>query len=542
MRSQRCRGAALVAVLLLATVTACTGDSSDDPDPKADATEPTTEPTNQPTTEVTADPVAATAWASEPGELGPGAGLRRYTEQDVVWSDCQSDFECATVRVPVDYDDLTGETVELAVTRLPASDPGTRIGSLLLNPGGPGGSGVDFAQQSASVLFGEEVRAAYDLVGFDPRGVGNSDPIDCVSDDRMDALQASDPNPDSAAEVGQAIDAYRDFAAGCQRDASQLLAHVSTVDVARDLDVLRTVLGEEQLDYVGFSYGTLIGAVYAELFPQRVGRMVLDGAVDPSLDPVELNLAQAHGFQIALEAYVADCVTNPTCPLGTDVDEGLDRLRTFIDGLDAEPLPTDDPDRPLTQALGVIGIAAPLYNKQMWVGLTLALHQALEDGDGNHFLTIVDLYSQRTEDGYANNAREAIVAVNCLDHPSSLTVPEIQRMADDFERVAPTLAPGFAWGAIGCSFWPVKAAAPLPQRIDGAGAAPIVVVGTTRDPATPYAWSVALADQLDSAVLLTRDGDGHTAYGSGSACIDDAVDAYLLDGTVPPDGTSCPPS
>ena len=529
MRARLRRRAAVAGVLAgLLTTVACTGDGSDSSG--GSDTSDKSAPTASRTTEA----------AEQPGDpvLGRGAGLQRYYDQDVDWSACGGGLECATVIVPLDYSELDGDTVELAVNRLPASGSGDRVGSLLVNPGGPGASGVDFVKQGGSTLFAE-LNGSYDIVGFDPRGVGASDTLNCLDTAGVDRLMASDPDPDTPAEVARTAGLYRKFGSACQRAAGDLLPQLSTSAVARDLDVLRGVVGDDRLNYLGFSYGTLVGAVYAELFPDAVGRMVLDGAVDPGLDSKEAALSQAGGFQTALEAYAADCVTKPGCPLGTDVEAGLQRVRTFLDELDAQPLPTDDPDRPLTKGLALYGIAYPLYAESLWPGLTLALQSALVEGDGRQLLLLADLYADRSDSGYRNNKTQVIYAVNCLDDPSNASASDVRASLDEFEQVAPTLGPAFAWGSLACAQWPVKPAEPLPDAVDAEGAPPIVVVGTTRDPATPYAQAQALAADLESGVLLTRDGDGHTAYGQGNACITAAVEAYLVKGTVPAEGTIC---
>jgi len=511
--------AAVAMTALLVAGVACSADDQDTAPP------PSTEPTSEP---------------SEPTEptdngLGPGQGIERFYAQEVAWTDCGSDFECATVQVPVDYDDLTGDTTGLSVNRRPATDARARIGSLLVNPGGPGGSGVEYATAVASQL-GTDVQSAYDVVGFDPRGVVSSEPIVCLETAELDEFIAFDPDPDTDAEASAALDLVDDFGQACEQAAPDLLPHLSTVDVARDMDVLRAVLGDEQLHYLGASYGTFIGSVYAELFPDRVARMVLDGAVDPSLSNEEGLLQQATGFETALRAYVDDCVQQDDCPLGDDTDVGLQRVADLLAELDEQPLPTGE-ERELTEALGVYGIILPLYAKEAWPALTSALTLAL-DGDGGALLTLADLYLKRTDSGYSDNSAQVIYAVNCLDRPSDATVEEIQASVPAFEAASPTLGSLFAWTPLACTQWPVEAASPVPE-IDAQGAAPILVVGTTRDPATPYVAAQALAEQLDSGVLLTREGDGHTGYNVGNECIDDAVDAYLVDGTVPPEGTRC---
>ena len=521
--SRRYVAAASVLALALA-LGGCTGDD--------DKAAPTPDETSVVPPDTTEPPPT--------GELGPGRGIERFTEQTLEWEDCDGGFECATVQVPLDYDDLGGDTVGLLVDRLPSDDRDARIGSLLVNPGGPGGSGADYARALATQV-GDGVRAAYDIVGFDPRGVGSSEPVECVGTEELDELIASEGSPDDDAEVDEALGILRDFGAACEQAQPDLLAHVSTVEVARDLDVLRAVLGDDELHYLGASYGTYIGSVYAELFPDRVGRLVLDGALDPTLSRTEMSRQQAVGFETAMHAYIADCIASERCPLGDDEDEGVQRIKQLMDELDDEPLPTDDPDRPLTQALGMSGLAFPMYVQQFWPGLSAALGDAFE-GDGAGLLNMADLSSSRTSAGYSDNSVEANFAVNCLDKPSGSDIDKLVTEAraniPSFEEEAPVFGETSAWTPLACADWPVRAEHPVPP-IDGAGAAPILVVGTTRDPATPLIWAEALAEQLESGVLLTRDGDGHTAYGMGNACIDDAIEGYLVDGVVPADGTDC---
>ena len=524
MRPRRLVGSLLGVVALVGSLVACSGD-----DGAGDAAEKTATPPN-----------ANASPGDGPSTSGvdTGTGMRRFLDQQVAWDGCGDGFECTRISVPLDYDDPGGATVELAVNRLPASDPDARIGSLLLNPGGPGASGVDWLHQSAAVL--DRLNGAYDLVGFDPRGVGASEPLACLDTAGLDALFASDPDPDTSAEVGDVAGLYRGFGQGCVRDAPDLLPYMSTTDVARDLDVIRAVVGDEKLHYLGFSYGTLIGAVYAELFPDRVAAMVLDGPVDPSYTYAQSLLSQAGGFETAIRAYAADCVTKPACPLGTDVAIGLPRIKTLLEQLDAEPLPTDDPDRPLTEGLAGYGIAFALYSESYWTGLTLALTQAMDEGDGQPLLTLADLYARRGDDGYAENLLEVYNAVMCLDDRGNPTIAEVQQGVGEFERASPTLGATLAWTLMACAVWPVEPAHPLPASIDAGGAAvPIVVVGTTRDPATPYAQARSLSTQLESGILLSRDGDGHTAYGQGNDCIDGAVNAYLLDQVAPAAATRC---
>ena len=478
-----------------------------------------------------------------PGEPMPSAeatagaprGLAAYYAQELAWRECRGDLECADLTVPLDHAAPDGKTIDLALLRVPAGDPGRRVGSLVVNPGGPGVSGLDYAA-SAETFFGEQLRAAFDIVGFDPRGVGDSAPIDCRSDDQLDASVASDPDPDTAAERREARALAAEFGDGCLALSGDLTRRVSTEEVARDLDVLRAVLGQERLTYFGASYGTFIGATYADLFPERVGRLVLDGAVDPTVGPLEQATVQARGFETALTAYVEDCVADD-CPLGDDVEAALARVRGLLDELDADPLPTSDPARPLTEGLAVYGIWAPLYNESSWDLLDGAFASAL-DGDGSELLRLSDAYTSRGPEGYVNNSLEALVAVNCLDRPDGLSPREARAATPQVLDASPTFGRIFAVGLTGCRDWPVQTGnEPGPLRAKGSD--PILVVGTTRDPATPLVWAEGLVEQLDNGVLVRRDGDGHTGYRAGNECVDDTVERYLVSGTVPEGTVDC---
>ena len=465
----------------------------------------------------------------------PEPDLAPFYRQQLRWGACGS-FLCSDLDVPLDYQDPGGETIERALLKVPAADPNRRIGSLVVNPGGPGAPGTDYAAGAESV-FRKPVRDAFDFVGFDPRGTGQSSPVDCLSDAELDEYVAQDPDPDTAAEAAEYAAWVQRIGRGCADRSGDLAAHVSTIEAARDMDVLRAALGESRLDYFGASYGTKLGATYAELFPDRVGRFVLDGAVDVSLSSRETSLQQAAGFETALRAYVDDCVDGGDCVLGDSLDEGLATITQLLDDIDARPLPTDDDDRELEVGNAFYGLVLPLYSRDYWPLLTSALTDAL-DGDGSMLLRLSDLYNSRSEAGYTDNSSEAIYAINCLDDPWSIPADQVAGSLADFERASPTLGDVFAWGLTSCGGLQVESDEPQ-LDIRAEGAAPILVVGTTRDPATPYEWAVALADQLDSGVLITRDGDGHTGYNSGNECIDTAIEDYLIKGVVPEDGLSC---
>ncbi len=464
----------------------------------------------------------------------PGSGLQRYHDQELAWSSCGDGAECATLIVPLDYDKPDDLAISIEMKRDPADDERARQGSLLINPGGPGASGIEYLGYAG---FDASVTDVYDVVGFDPRGVASSTPVDCLSDEDLDAFIASDPTPDDSAEVEEFRDIWAEYTAGCVERSGPLLEHLSTVEVARDMDVMRAVLGDDELTFFGASYGTYIGATYAGLFPDKVGRLVLDGAVDPTEDPRESQIDQAAGFDVALDAYLEYCIDEGDCPLGSDVDSARQRVVELFEDIDASPLPTSS-GRELTEGLAFLGFIIPLYSRDSWPYLTSAVDEALS-GQGNTLLLLSDLYTKRADDGsYPDNNMEVQSAVNCLDKPQDASLEEIEEGADDFLDASEVFGPPAQWWPYACSNWPVKSTEEQPD-FSAKGAAPIVVVGTTRDPATPYESAVRLAETLDSGVLLSRDGDGHTAYGQGNACIDKAINTYLVEGTPPDAGTTC---
>ncbi|MGV9288225.1 alpha/beta hydrolase [Streptomyces sp. NPDC003719] len=522
-------GTTLLAAALLATACSAGGASTSAGSPAAEKAGGATG---------TARTTLAPLPGATPSSLSP------YYGQRLSWRDCGvPGFQCATMKAPLDYEKPAEGDVRLAVARKKATGPGKRLGSLLVNPGGPGGSAVGYLQQYAGIGYPAEVRARYDMVAVDPRGVARSEPVECLDGRRMDAYTQTDFTPDDAGETEELVGAYEGFAEGCGARAPKLLRHVSTVEAARDMDILRAVLGDEKLTYVGASYGTFLGATYAGLFPDRAGRLVLDGAMDPSLSARRLNLEQTAGFETAFQSFVKDCVRRAGCPLGgpgaTPGQAGR-KLKAFFGDLDARPVPTGDPDgRKLTESLATIGVIAAMYDEGAWQQLRESLGSAMKRHDGAGLLVLSDSYYEREAGGSYSNLMFANAAVNCLDLPPSFSTPDQVREAlPDFEKASPVFGEGLAWASLNCAYWPVQPSGE-PHRIEAAGAAPIVVVGTTRDPATPYRWAKALAGQLSSGRLLTYEGDGHTAYGRGSTCIDRAINTYLLRGTPPADGTRC---
>jgi pimeloyl-ACP methyl ester carboxylesterase len=464
----------------------------------------------------------------------PDPALQPFYDQEVSWEPCDGGNECGTLEVPLDYDDPDGKTIELALLKNPAE--GNRVGNLVVNPGGPGAPGTDYAR-NAGFAFRKQLRSAFDIIGFDPRGTGGSDPVDCLSDRDVDGYLAVDPDPDTPAEVDELQGWIDRIGQGCTDTSGALAAHVSTGEAARDMDVLRAALGDQTLTYLGASYGTKLGATYAELFPKRAGRLVLDGAVDPSLSSRQSSLGQARGFQRALDAYVDDCLEESDCFLGDSRQEGLDKISDFLAEVDRGPIEVGS--RELTVGNAFYGIVTPLYNQDYWDSfLTPALEQGFQ-GKGTMLLALSDIYASRSADGtYENNSSEAFYAISCLDDSTSVPLSKVPAQFPAFERASPTFGKVFAWGLAGCG----GSEAPESKgvgTIDAAGAPPILVVGTTRDPATPYEWAQALASQLESGVLVTRDGDGHTGYNMGNSCVDTTVESFLIDGTAPSSDKDC---
>ena len=488
------------------------------------------------------------------------AGLETFYGQEVSWYPCgekggmreagsdadtgSGTYSCARITVPLSYDDPGGAAIEIALKRRSAN--GTSIGSLFIDPGGPGGSGVNLVENVKGYLS-DDLLESYDVVGFDPRGVGGSTAVECLTDAELD-VQRSGEGEEQITSKTPADEARADVAerateleGKCEASTTTqgLLDHVDTISAARDLDVLRAVVGDSALSYLGYSYGTYLGATYAELFPGNVGRMMLDGAVDPTLTAGQIALGQAQGFESALRSYVEDCQSSKGCPLTGDVDSGVKQVQDFLDRARTLPLKTSDPDRPLTFSLAQDAILRVMYQPESWSALTQGLSQAMNQDDGSGLLYISDLFSSRNDDGtYKSNGSEAINAINCLDYPVTGDTASWDAEAEEIKDASPTFGNELVYSDLFCQSWGHESSRTR-EPIHASGAAPILVVGTTGDPATPYPWSQALASQLDDGHLLTWDGNGHTAYGRAGDCITRAVDAYLLAGRLPEEGTSC---
>ena len=461
-------------------------------------------------------------------------------------------FSCAVITVPLDYANPKGETISIAMKKRAATG-GHAQGALFINPGGPGDSGVSFAERAGNA-FSPDLLSAYDIIGFDPRGVGSSTAITCSSDDDSSSSTAEPsatgtPSAGSTPSAGTASggESYEEWAestrqsfqelskqCGSNTEPAALLDHVDTVSAARDLDILRALAGQEKLNYLGFSYGTYLASVYAETFPGNTGRMVLDGAIDPSLSLAEQGLGQAKGFEQALRTYVDYCQSSSGCPLSGGTDAGVQQIRDLITSANSTPLATGDPKRTVTGADIVTALSEYLYTtEQNWEPLNKALDQAINHRDGSAFAASEEQDSSSKDDGGG-----AFQAVTCLDYPVEGDTTTWAAQYEQAKREAPIFADSAVGMDLVCSVWGHNGTR-KPAQIRARGAAPILVVGTTGDPATPYAWSKSLAEQLDSGQLLTWEGNGHTAYGGDASCVNDAVDAYLISGTMPKKGLTC---
>ena len=478
------------------------------------------------------DPVVSTPT----GEDVP-AELRPFYEQVLEWSDCGNGQQCATASAPLDWSDPEAGEIDLALVRSTADRD--RLGSLLVNPGGPGGSGYDFIAESIDYAVGEALQERYDIVGFDPRGVGRSSAVECLEPAEMDeflyGLASSERGSDAwVEEVGSSS---RAFGEACSEKTGELLANVDTVSAARDLDLLRAILGDEQLNYLGYSYGTFLGATYAGLYPDKVGRLVLDGAIDPSADDLEVTIAQAIGFEDALRAYLESCLQGAECPFSGSVDAAMGEISRLLASVEASPLRGSD-GRMVGADTLVTAIIYPLYSAESWEYLS-DMFESVMFGEADLALAFADGYNGRSEDGtYLDNSTEAFRAINCLDYTYQLDVDVMRAEAAVIAAAAPVIGPYFGFGDLGCGNWPYASERER-EQITAEGAAPILVLGTTGDPATPYQWAVALADQLESGVLVSYEGEGHTAYRKSNVCVDSTVEAFFLEGTVPASDPLC---
>jgi len=458
--------------------------------------------------------------------------LQDFQSQPIKWRTCFDTLQCTDVLVPIDYANIKQGTFKISVLKHEASNKQDRIGSMFVNPGGPGASGVEYAY-SAEYIVSPQLLALFDIVGFDPRGVGRSAPIRCLTDDEADANYASDSKPDNPAEFETLVKESQDYVAKCEKNTKNLTAY-STENAARDMDVIRAVLGDKKLNYLGKSYGTYLGTIYAQLFPDKVGRLVLDGAIDPHATPVQQSLTQAVGFDNALDAFIKDCLQIETCPLPKDATKQY--FTDLFDSVAKKPLTTRS-KRIATESLVVLGTASSLYDNQSgWPMLRIALKQA-KTGNGFMFLTLADAYTGRQLNGtYPTNEGDSGFVIDCLDWKDGRSNEQIEQDALMFKAQAPVFGPYLAYSGISCkSFKGIK----QPIKINQIKTIPIIVIGTLRDPATPYSWAVALHKLITNSLLITLDGDGHTGHGRGSVCVDKTVDSYFITGKIPATDQRC---
>jgi pimeloyl-ACP methyl ester carboxylesterase len=463
-------------------------------------------------------------------EPDPLSSLAQYQSQELKWRGCYGNYQCSNLLVPINYADLSVGAFSLALLRFQALDQDRRIGSLVVNPGGPGASGVNYAYNAENIVS-PEILERFDIVGFDPRGVGDSAAIKCLNDSETDASFASDSKPDDETEFAILTSEAKDYFVKCAANTKHL-ADYSTLNSARDLEILRAVLGDEKLNFLGKSYGTYLGTLYAELFPENVGRFVLDGAVDPNSSNRDGTLGQAIGFESALNAFISSCLKRSDCALTKDLPTARNQVIGLLAKTAITPLKSKS-GREVTESLVLVGIASALYDSESgWPALRDAFKEATL-GSGESFLTLADQYSGRQEDGsYLSNENDALQVIDCLDQKEIETISAFKKGVAEFVEKAPIFGPYLAYAGLACRYLPNLDSVEQIE-IKKLRTKPVLIIGTTRDPATPYKWALALTKIFSGSVLVTLDGDGHTGHGRGSTCVDSAVDRYLLTGATP---------
>lgn len=476
----------------------------------------------------------------------PGAATTavRAGARPLTWGPCYDNkrYDCARLSVPLDRSNPVGAGVSLSILRVPATRKSKRIGVLLVNPGGPGASGRTFAKQLAVNPIFDRIRRSYDIVGWDPRGVGESAPIRCLDSAGYDRFFAADPNPDTPAEHDQLVAVTKEFVEGCRERNGDVLKHVSTADTVADMEQIREALGETTVSYAGFSYGTLLGARYADAYPKRVRRFVLDGALDPLATTEKRSELQAIGFERALMNFLATC-TAKKCRFMHKNETPLSAFDRLVASFEATPLAVKwvannkTTARLLGPGEGYTAVLAALYNVNLgWPRLKSALTD-LDRGDGRAMLQLFDLYADRSAAGDYRNTSDANAAVNCTDLPNSTNIADYDAVAKRLDGVAPHFGAFAAYSTVVCAFWP--SAGPVPKAVRAATSAPIMILGTTDDPATPFVWAESLHRQLVTSRLVRFQSDGHTALLSGNTCVRKLVEKYLLVGELPENRTTC---
>ena len=448
--------------------------------------------------------------------------LAAYYNQVLQWQSCYEIYQCADLLVPIDYTELKTGTFKISVLKYPTTGE-KKLGSLIVNPGGPGGSGVDYAY-AAEYLFSPAILDAYDIVGFDPRGVSRSEPIVCLSDKELDANYASDSKPDNEQEFARTLIESKKFIQQCEKKNKHLTSF-STANAARDMDILREAVGDKQLNYMGKSYGTFLGTLYAQFFPNKVGQMVLDGAVDPTISNFQQGLTQAVAFDKAFAAFVTDCSKRSNCPLSKEKSAAIDEMKKILSQVAKKP------NKRLSESLVLLGVAAALYDSATgWPKLRTAIRDVM-NGKGDKFLALADEYTGRTEEGdYTANEFDSGAIIDCLDFTDSRSVKQMKEDAEVFAEQAPLFGPYLAYGGLVCQYFDTPQAT---EVVPTKTANQVVIIGTTGDPATPYEWAQGLHRILSNSVLISLTGDGHTGQGQGNACVDNQVDAFYLESKTP---------
>ncbi|MDO5747378.1 MAG: alpha/beta hydrolase [Actinomycetaceae bacterium] len=478
--------------------------------------------------------------------------LQSFYEQKIHWKDCPDrntrghdsseeldDLECATVTVPVDYSHPEKATTKILMNRVSASS-GSPKGSLFINPGGPGSSGTNFLEEGALFVISEEVRDEFDVIGFDPRGVGRSDPVKCLTDKETDEFLAnSDALSDDS--LNKMIAQTKQLGAQCLERSEQMTRFADTYSAAKDLDIMRAAVGDEKLTFLGFSYGSYLGQVYAELFGANVGRMVLDGVLASSFTYDEVSLSQAKGMEASLRHWVGYCQEQGRkCPVyGLNEDEAIQKIRAFLDSLVDKPLPTSDPHRQLTSGLAFTSIIGPLYSEYSYDALVPALRSAMVQRKGDQLIALADRYNERNPDGtYISNSTAAFMVINNLDYRAEGSQADWDKRAEKMKKEAPFFGAEMSYGEALLSHWPVQGTTRR-QAVSAKDAPPILLIGNLHDPATPYEMAVDAHKRMPSTVLITYDSYNHTAYGGASSCVNNAVDDYFLDGVTPSKDVKC---
>ena len=481
-------------------------------------------------------PTPASSTSTPTGEK-VAADLQPFYSQVLTWSSCSSGFQCTNVTAPMDWKNPSKSSIKLALIRKPAT--GTRLGSLLVNPGGPGASGYDFIRDSLSYAVDKTLQSNYDIVGFDPRGVGHSTAVNCGGAKVLDHFNYDivPGTPGTDSWIAELEKENAQFGQDCLDHTGPLLQYVDTVSAARDLDLLRAVLGDKKLNYLGYSYGTFLGATYADLYPKNTGRLVLDGALDPATTDFTVTDIQAKGFESAFRAYLKDCIGQKGCPFTGTVDQAMTQTGQLLDQLQASPLTGSD-GRQLGANTMFVAIIVPLYNKSSWPYLNQLFTEVRTGGTSTAFV-LADSYNDRNKDGtYASNSTEAFVSINCLDYVSDSSIDTMRTQAAQLAKDAPIFGPRMAYGGTSCAKWPFAATRVRgPNEAKGSGH--ILVVGTTNDPATPYVWAQNLSKELEHGHLITYHGEGHTAYNKSNSCVNNAVDDFFVKGTVPSKDPEC---